>query len=157
MRSLPVVLLPLLALPVLVACGADDEPAQAASTTSAAPSTEGTSPSASPSSPDSSSPPGATDPPGAASPGQVPRPGPGSCEPVAESADGRYVVADAGEVLLRAEHGGLALNVSTSNGWGTSVHSGNGEAEVEFRRGEDELDFTAHFEGGRLVLQICAD
>jgi hypothetical protein len=87
----------------------------------------------------------------------VPRPAPGTCAPVAESPDGVYEIADAGRITLRMESGSLQLQVSSSNGWGTSVHSGNGEAEVEFRRGEDELDFTAHFEGGRLVLQICAD
>lgn len=156
MRSFPVVLLPLLALPVLVACGTDDEPDGTAATTSAAPSPEESSPGAPPSSPSSSSPPAAPDPPGAASPGQVPRPEPGGCEPVAESADGRYVVADAGEVLLRAEDGGLSVTVSTSNGWGTSVNSGDDGADVEFRRGEDELELEADLENGRLVIRICA-
>jgi hypothetical protein len=156
MRSYPVVLLPLFVLPVLVACSDDDGPGAAATTTSAAPSTEESSPSASPSSPGSSSPPVATDPPGAASPGQVPRPGPGSCEPVAESADGRYVVADAGEVLLSTEGGGLSVNVSTSNGWGTSVRTDDGGADVEFRRGEEELEFEAELENGVLVIRICA-
>jgi hypothetical protein len=157
MRSYPVVLLPLLALPVLAACGGDDDgPDETAATTTAAPSTEESSPSASPSSPDPSSPPAATDSPGAAGPGQVPRPGPGSCEPVAESADGRYVVADAGEVLLRAGDGGLSVNVSTSNGWGTKVNTDDGGADVEFRRDADELEFEADLENGRLVIRICA-
>ncbi len=154
MRLSPAALLPVLALSVLVACGGDDEPESAAASTSSSPTSETSSPgSAPPSAPDS---PGASGSPGAASPGQVPRPQPGSCEPVAESADGRYVVADAGEITLRMEDGTLRLNVSSSNGWSTSVHSENGEADVEFRQGDDELDFEAELEDGRLVLRICA-
>ncbi len=160
MRLSPAALLPVLALSVLVGCGGDDEPDEAAATTSASPSAEDSTPSSAPPSstpPTTSGPPDASGSPGAASPGQVPRPAPGTCEPVAESADGRYVVADAGEIVLRMENGGLSLNVSSSNGWGTSVTSGGDEADVEFRRGEEELEFEADLENGRLVLKICAD
>jgi hypothetical protein len=156
MHLSPAALLTVLALSVLVACGGDDDDREdTAATTSAAPTSEESSPSSAPSSPSDS--PDASGSPGAASPGQVPRPQPGSCEPVAESADGRYVVADAGEITLRMEDGTLRLNVSSSNGWSTSVHSENSEADVEFRQGDDELDFEAELEGGRLVLQICDD
>lgn len=152
MRLSSAVLLPALALSALVACGGDDPPDDAASTTSATPTTEESSPA--PSAPGSAPTSGS---PGAASPGQVPVPAPGSCQPVPESADGRYVVADAGEITLRLENGGLQVNVSSSNGWGTSVNSGNDEVDVEFRRGDEELDFEADLENGRLVIQICAD
>lgn len=155
MRLSPAALLPVLALSVLVACGGDDEPESAAASTSASPTSEESSPSSAP--PSASDSPDASGSPGAASPGQVPRPQPGSCEPVAESPDGRYVVADAGEITLRMEDGALRLNVSSSNGWSTSVHSENSEADVEFRQGDDELDFEAELEGGRLVLRICDD
>lgn len=156
MRLSPAVLLPVLALSVLVACGGDDEPESAAASTSSSPTSEESSPSTAPSTPSDS--PGAPGSQGAVNPGKVlPRPAPGTCEPVAESADGRYVVADAGEITLRMEDGTLRLNVSSANGWGTSVRSENSEADVEFRRGADELDFEAELEGGRLVLRICAD
>jgi hypothetical protein len=69
----------------------------------------------------------------------------------------RYVVVDAGEITLRMADGNLQLNVSSSNGWSTSVHSENSEADVEFRQGDDDLDFEAEIEDGRLVLQICDD
>ena len=163
MRSFPAVLLPLLALTALVACSDDEQPGDAATTASPAPTSEESSPrttpgpSPGPPSPGPSSPPGATDSPGAASPGQVPRPAPGSCEPVPESADGRYVVADAGEVTLQLADGGLQLSVSSSNGWGTSVHSEDDEAAVEFSRDGEELDFEAGRQGGRVVLRICDD
>lgn len=154
MRLSPAVLLPVLALWAVVACGGDDGQEDAAATTSASPTTEQGSPtSPAPAAPASPDPSGS---PGAASPGQVPRPEPGSCEPVARSADGRYVVADAGEIVLRMADGGLELGVSASNGWGTSVTSGDGEARVEFRRDEEELDFEADLESGRLVIRICA-
>lgn len=156
MRLSPAALLPVLALTFLVACGGDDgDREDATATTSPAPTTQESSPSSPP--PSASEPPDPSGSPGAASPGQVPRPQPGTCEPVAESADGRYVVADAGEITLRMEDGTLRLNVSSSNGWSTSVHSENSEADVEFRQGDDELGFEAELEGGRLVLQICAD
>ncbi len=156
MRLSPAALLPVLALSVLVACGGDDDEREdAAASTSASPTSEEGSPSSAP--PSASDSPDPSGSPGAASPGQVPRPQPGSCEPVAESADGRYVVVDAGEITLRMEEGMLRLNVSSSNGWSTSVHSENSEAEVEFRQGDDELDFEAEIEDGRLVLQICDD
>ncbi|SDF28180.1 hypothetical protein SAMN05660485_02972 [Blastococcus fimeti] len=153
MRLTPAALLPVLALSVLVACGGDDEPESAG--TSSSPTSEQSSPTSAP--PSASESPDASGSPGAASPGQVPRPQPGTCEPVAESADGRYVVADAGEITLRMEDGNLQLNVSSSNGWSTSVHSENSEADVEFRQGDDELDFEAEIEDGRLVLRICDD
>ncbi len=154
MRLTPAAVLPVLALSVLVACGGDDEPESAAASTSSSPTSEESSPSSAPPSPSDS--PDASGSPGEENPGKVPtRPAPGTCEPVPESADGRYLVADAGEITLRMEDGTLRLNVSSSNGWSTSVHSENSKADVEFRRGDDELDFEAELEGGRLVLQIC--
>lgn len=153
MRSFPAVLLPVVVLFALVSCSGSEQPDDAAASTSARPSGQ-SSPS---SAPGTSSPPSASDPPGGASPGQVPRPDPGSCEPVPESSDGRYVVADAGEITLRLGTGALQLEVSSSGGWSTSVDSDDDEADVEFRRGDDELDFRADLENGRLVLQICDD
>lgn len=155
-KLLPVLALPVLAVPVLSGCGGDDDPQDAAATSSTAATTPGRSAPGS-TDPTTSPSPGATGSPGAASPGQVPRPAPGTCEPVAESADGRYVVADAGEVFLDAQDGGLSVNVSTSNGWGTSVNTDDGGADVEFRRGEDELEFEAELENGVLVIRICDD
>jgi hypothetical protein len=161
MRLSSAAILPVLALSFLAGCGGDDEPADAATTTSAPATTEDSTPSSAPpttsGTPDASGSPGPSGSPGAASPGQVPRPAAGTCEPVAESADGRYVVADAGEITLRLENGSLSLNVSSSNGWGTSVSSGGDEADVDFRRGEEELEFEADLEDGRLVIKICAD
>jgi hypothetical protein len=158
MRSFPVVLAPLLALPVLVACGdegADDGAVEAAATSAAASAAE-RSPGPSPSAP-GSSPPAATDPPGAASPGKVPRPGPGSCEPVPESPDGRYVVADAGEVTLRLEDGSVRLDVSASDGWGTTAAHTPIEAVVTFTGGGEALVLEAEREDRRLVIRICDD
>ncbi|MGY1751664.1 hypothetical protein [Blastococcus sp. SYSU D01042] len=155
-KVLPVLALPVLAVSVLAGCGGDDADRQDGAATSTPATTsdksapKSTDPTTSPS-------PGATGSPGAASPGQVPRPAPGTCEPVAESADGRYVVADVGEIELRMEGGSVRLNVSSTGGWGTRVNSDDDGAEVEFRRGEEELDFEADLEGGRVVLQVCDD
>ena len=154
MRLPSAVLLTALALSGLVACGGDDPADDAGAPSSTATSEESTSGTSS-SPPSSSS--QSSGSPGAASPGQVPRPAPGRCEPVPESADGRYVVADAGEVTLRLVDGGLQVDVSSSNGWNTSVDSDDDEADIEFSQGDDELDLEADVEAGRLVIQICAD
>lgn len=155
MRPSSAVLLPALALSLLAGCGGDDHPQESAATTSAAPTSGEGAPGSS--SPGTSGSPAATGSPGAAGPGQVPRPPAGTCEPVAESADGRYVVADAGEVTLRLEDGEVQLDVSSSSGWGTMAASTPIEAVVTFTRGDEELALEAEREDGRLVIRICAD
>ncbi|WP_040337260.1 hypothetical protein [Candidatus Blastococcus massiliensis] len=148
MRFRPAGLLPVLLLSALVACGGDEPQDDPEPTATAATTSEESPPTSSPSPPDGS--------PGGASPGQVPRPSPGSCQPVAESPDGRYVIPDVGEIELRLEGPGeLTLNVRSSGEWSTSVDSDDDEAEIEFTRGDEEIDFEADVEGGRLVLRIC--
>ena len=138
MRLSPAALLPVLALSVLVACGGDDDEPAAAST--------------------SSSPTSGENPPGAENPGKVlPLPAPGTCEPVTESADGRYVVGEAGVVTLRLEEGEVQLDVSSSNGWGTMAAHTPIQAVVTFTRGDEVLALEAEREDGRLVLRICDD
>lgn len=154
-RLLPVLALPVLAVAVLAGCGGDDDQQEAAATTSAATTSRKDAPKST--DPTTSPSPGATGSPGAASPGQVPRPAPGTCEPVAESPDGRYVVADAGEVTLRLEEGSVQLDVSTSNGWGTTAANSPVEAVVTFTRGDEQLVLEATREDGRLVIQVCDD
>lgn len=80
---------------------------------------------------------------------------PDSCEPVAESPDGEYVVADAGEVTLRMVGSGLTVDVRSTDGWSTSVNSDNAGADIQFNRGDEEIVFEADIEAGRLVLQVC--
>jgi hypothetical protein len=94
---------------------------------------------------------------GAASPGQVPRPAPGRCEPVPESADGRYVVADAGEVTLRLEDGAVQLAVSSSDGWRVTAAHSPVMAVVTFTRNDEKLVLEAERVSGRLVIRICDD
>ncbi|SDF24164.1 hypothetical protein SAMN05660662_1505 [Blastococcus aurantiacus] len=147
MRFSPAVFLPVLALSALVGCGGKEQPDDAAATTTAEPAPESSAPGSSSAT--------ASDSPGAASPGQVPRPGPDSCEPVAEAPDGVYVVADAGEVILRLEDSGITLDVRSTDGWSTSVDSDEDEADVEFTRGDETIDFEADVEAGRLVIQVC--
>ena len=151
MRLLPAVLLTGLVCCGLVACdGADDAPAA----TSAPTSEPGTS---SPSAPTSSSPP-SSGVPGGTDPGEVLLPpAPGTCEPVPESADGRYVVADAGVVTLRLEDGSVQLDVSSSEGWGTTAAHTPIQALVTFTRGGEELVLEAEREDGRLLIQVCGD
>jgi hypothetical protein len=151
MRLAPTVLLPVLALSALAACGGDDDPRDDRDpTASAATTSEESPPTSSPSPPGTSSP-------GGASPGQVPRPAPDSCQPVAESPDGVYRVADAGQVTLRMQDGVLSLQVNSSAGWTVSSNTTGDEADIEFSRAGEELDFEADLENGRLVLQICSD
>ena len=146
MRLTPAVLLTALVLCGLVACGGDDRAEDAPAATSA-PVT---------SSPTSSSPP-STGTPGETNPGKVLlRPAPGTCEPVPVSADGRYVVADAGVVMLRLEDGGVRLEVSSSNGWQTMAANTPIQARVTFTRGSEELVLEAEREGGQLLVQVCA-
>jgi hypothetical protein len=149
MRRSAAVLLTVLALGALGACSDDDDPDPAASSSS-----KPTAKSSEPASPSAGTPSGS---PGQASPGQVPRPEPGTCQPVAESPDGVYQVVDAGTVTLRLQDGGLSLDVRTTGGWSVSSNSSGGDADVEFRRGDEEIDFEADVEGGRLVLQVCDD
>ena len=147
MRLTPAVLLTALVLCGLGACGGDDRAEDAPAATSA-PVT---------SSPTSSSPP-STGTPGETNPGKVLlRPAPGTCEPVPESADGRYVVADAGVVMLRLEDGGVRLDVSSSSGWQTMAANTPIQALVTFTRGSEELVLEAEREGGRLLIQFCAE
>jgi hypothetical protein len=76
---------------------------------------------------------------------------------VPESADGRYAVADAGEVTLRLEDGSVRLDVSSSSGWGTTAASTPVEAVVTFTRGDEELVLEAEREDGRLLIRVCDD
>lgn len=148
MRRPAAVLLTVLALGALGACGddeGDDEAAPAPQTRDE----EGAS--TTPGTPSNS--------PGGAQPGQVPRPSPDSCQPVAESPDGVYTLAGIGTVTVRlAESGsGLSVDVESTGGWGTTVDSDDDEADIEFARDGEEVDFEVDVEGGRLVIQVCDD
>ena len=128
MRLPPAVLVTALVCLGLVACGGDDRAGDAPAATSAPTSGPGTA---------------------------LSRPAPGTCEPVPESADGRYVVGDAGEVTLRLEDGSVQLDVSSSNGWGTTAAHTPIQAVVTFTRGDEAIVLEAEREDGRLLIRVC--
>ncbi|TKJ21526.1 hypothetical protein [Blastococcus sp. CCUG 61487] len=154
MRSSLAALLPLLALPVLVACGGEDgDDGASATTSSSSPTTEkedSASPSPTPTPSESPS-----ESPDAAGTGQVPRPAPGTCEQVPESPDGVYDLGELGEVTLRTDGSALTFDVRSGGGWATSVNSTPGRAEVEFSRGDEVVDFGADLAGDQLVIEVC--
>lgn len=130
MRLPPAVLVTTIVCLGLVACGGDDRAGDAPAATSAPASEPGTA---------------------------LPRPAPGTCEPLPESADGRYVVADAGEVALRLEDGSVQLDVTRSSGWTSMAANTPIEAVVTFTRSDEELVLEAERKGGRLLIQVCAE
>jgi len=151
MRLAPALLVPAVVVCTLVSCSSDDGQAEAASTTRAERPPKASSPSSTPPSPSGS--------PGEENPGKaLPRPAPGTCQPVAETPDGRYDLGELGEVTLRVDDpGALTFDVRSGGGWSTSVNSTPGQASVRFTRGEDEVELEGEIEGDRGTIQICDD
>jgi hypothetical protein len=79
---------------------------------------------------------------------------------VPEAASGVYAVADAGTVTLVHDGDRIDLTDVQPNGdWQTgSIEGDEDEADVEFQRGEEDLDFEADVDDdGRLEIQVCDD
>ncbi|RBY94350.1 hypothetical protein DQ244_03215 [Blastococcus sp. TBT05-19] len=148
MRRSPAVVLVLLAVPLLAGC-TDDPPAPAEASRSTGSSSAEPSPE-----PSDEPSPG----PSASAPGQVERPAPGTCAAVPESPDGRYSLPGIGTLRLDAEGGGLSIEARSDDGWSINSSSDDDEVDVEFRRGDEDVDVEADLrDDGRLEIQICDD
>jgi hypothetical protein len=98
------------------------------------------------------------DQPGADAAGQ--RPARDECVTLPEAPDGLYQVADVGTVTVTVDGDRLVLGtVTPAEGWeAEEVEEERDEIEVEFRApGEDEIDFEAELDDGRLQVKVCND
>jgi hypothetical protein len=84
---------------------------------------------------------------------------PGECAELAEAADGRYVVSDAGEVVVRRQGDDLVLEeVRAAEGWrfeGDRKGKKDDEIEVTFRREGRKVEFEAELDDGDLEIEVC--
>ncbi|TFV52508.1 hypothetical protein E4P43_05815 [Blastococcus sp. TF02A-35] len=60
--------------------------------------------------------------------------------------------------LTRQGNAITLVQARSDEGWSVSTSSDEDEADVEFRRGEEDVDFEADLEDdGRLELEVCDD
>jgi hypothetical protein len=157
LRAPRLLLAALVAAGLLAACGGDgDEQVAVVSTTT---TTEA--PPADPDPAEAVRSPGADDADDAGDDGggpDRPRP-PGGCEELAETADGRYVVRDAGEVVIRRDGDALVLEeVRAAEGWrfeGDRKGKKDDEIEVTFRHADRKIEFEAELDDDDLEIEVC--
>lgn len=145
----------------LVGCGGDDDDGD----DDAAPTTDETTASSAPDGGEATSEPaGETSEPsdttvGGSETTAVERPPVGSCVDVPEATDGVYVVADAGTAVVRREGDRLAVgDVTPNEGWTSSVETDDdGDVDVDFERGQEEVWLEVEIVGGEVRAEICAD
>jgi hypothetical protein len=96
---------------------------------------------------------------GAAAPDGPVRPAPGSCVDLPEAPDGFYRVFEAGSAVVTREGDRLVLGaIAPAEGWEARVDDqDDDEIEIEFFRGDEELDLEVEIDDGRVEVEVCAD
>lgn len=132
---------------LLPACGSGDDTQSTVTVTEPAATTAETS--APP--PDTAAPAQADGPPA--------RPARDQCVRIDPAPDGRYQVFDAGSAVVTFADNRLTLEtVTPAEGWTHQVDDEEpDEVEIEFRRGDEQLDLELEVDDGRLEVKICND
>jgi hypothetical protein len=96
---------------------------------------------------------------GAAAPDGPVRPAQGSCVDLPEAPDGFYRVFEAGSAVVTRDGDQLVLGeITPSEGWEARVDDqDDDEIEIEFFRGNEELDLEIEIDDGRVEVEVCAD